>query len=65
MWDIGDLLELSVGGTEVERLPWPGLPLQKGYNKWQTCVTDTVQHSGGQCHQNLAGHYDRGPEGGS
>ena len=65
MWDIVNLLGLSSVGAEESWLPRTSLPRHKGYNIGQTRVPDSVQQSGGQCHNNLAGHDGKGPEGGS
>ena len=54
MWDLGDLLGLSEGGAEVERLPRTSLPRHKMYNTGRTRVPEAVQRGGGKYHNNLA-----------
>ena len=63
VWDLGDLLGLSAGDSEEERLPQNDLPRHEGYNTRRTLVPGAVQPSGGQYHKNLAGHDGGGPEG--
>ena len=47
MWTLGDLLGLSEGGADTERIPRTGLTLHKEYKTGRTCILNAVQSGDG------------------
>ena len=63
MMTLGDFLGPPKSGTKTEWIPRDGLPSHMGNDTGWPHVSDTIQCSRGQCHQEIVGHNIGGPEG--